>query len=189
MSLTADLYLSGMTLREVAEYLGMSQSGVAKRLDREGIKRRAYGTWSKRDDKDRFYEKMIPEPNSGCWLWLAGADQYGYGKFHLNGKKITAQRASYILHVGDIPQGHEIDHLCKNPTCVNPDHLRAVTKSENLSGRRSFNGSLTHCRRGHPLSGSNLRVETNGARRCLACVRLRRHERSKNGALSITEMK
>jgi hypothetical protein len=76
----------------------------------------------------RFDDKYIPEPNSGCWIWLGGADVLGYGRLWYKGKVCLAHVVSYELHRGvPVHTGFELDHLCKMPCCVNPDHLEAVT--------------------------------------------------------------
>lgn len=67
-----------------------------------------------------FESRVIPEPNSGCWLWAGGHDQDGYG--HMTGN-VKAHRRSYELHVGPIPMGVLVCHKCDTPCCVNPDHL------------------------------------------------------------------
>lgn len=129
----------------------------------------------------RFEEKFIPEPNSGCWLWVAGLNASGYGVF-FEGKKTRqnslAHRWAYKHFVGDIPDGLVLDHICGVRCCVNPDHLEAVTQSENLRRsdklRAHYNKrrTQTHCARGHPFSGANVYTyETNGKRYCKTCKR------------------
>ena len=87
------------------------------------------------DRVTRFWAKAIPEPNSGCWLWTGARDPKGYGlcRFPLGDAVILqrAHRVVYQIERGAIPVGLEIDHLCRNPSCVNPDHLEPVTRREN----------------------------------------------------------
>ncbi len=122
--------------------------------------------------QERFESKIMPEPNSGCWLWLGSLTHNGYGSIWANGRLKRAPRVSYELHVGIIPHGLEIDHLCRVRCCVNPDHLEAVTRKENA--RRGYYGQKTHCPQGHPYSGDNLYVRPNGkGRDCRKCKALR----------------
>jgi hypothetical protein len=128
------------------------------------------------EDIDRFWSKVDIKEKTECWNWLASDNGNGYGRFYIGGGKKNAKtdyahRVSYILSVGNIPEKLEIDHLCKNRRCVNPNHLEVVTRKENnlrsdsLSAQRA---KQTTCKRGHPLSGNNL-YEAGGRRLCRTC--------------------
>jgi hypothetical protein len=123
---------------------------------------------------ERFASKYVVMPN-GCWRWTSArqGDQR-YGVFQLrHHKQVMAHRLAYELFAGPIPSGYQIDHLCKNTICVNPEHLEAVTprvntlRSDNPPAR---NSQKTHCKRGHPLVAENLRVSP-GRRVCATCRR------------------
>lgn len=101
---------------------------------------------------EKFIERM---PFSGCWLWIGTMTEGGYGIFYLSKTDpVLAHRHSYQQHVGSIPQGLELDHLCRVKSCVNPAHLEAVTHRENVlrgQGVAALHAAKTHCVRGHPL--------------------------------------
>lgn len=82
-----------------------------------------------------FDEKWIPEPTSGCWLWIAYCNPSGYPRFWAGAGPVLAHRWNYERHVGPIPQGMTLDHKCETTTCVNPAHLRPMTSSENARRR------------------------------------------------------
>jgi HNH endonuclease len=110
----------------------------------------------------------------GCWLWTGTTSHGGYGSFRMDGRQQGAHRVAYVLFRGPIPDGLTIDHLCRVPGCVNPDHLEAVTMRENtLRGvsKVAQQARKTHCLRGHPLSGDNLWVR-GGKRFCRTCAAL-----------------
>ncbi|WP_033356238.1 HNH endonuclease signature motif containing protein, partial [Kitasatospora aureofaciens] len=93
-----------------------------------------------------------------------------YGQFNLHGRTYSAHRYAYTQLVGPIPDGLVIDHLCRNPSCVNPAHLEPVTHAENM--RRSEPAMRTHCIHGHEFTEANTYYRTpncDGVRQCRAC--------------------
>lgn len=136
------------------------------------------------DAAERFWSKVLF--TDSCWLWTACLIR-GYGAFQFGGRGVYAHRFAYEFCVGPILAGLTIDHLCRVPACVNPDHLEVVTLAENVMrgvGAPAQHARKTHCLRGHPLSGDNLRVSRNNrrgavARRCLICTRAQARERNR----------
>ena len=124
---------------------------------------------------ERIEQKFIPEPNSGCWLWIGSVSTGGYGLIGLNKKVRPAHRILYEQKFGPIPVGLEIDHLCRTRCCVNPDHLEAVTRRENIMrglGPSARQAKQTHCKNGHPLAGENLVINKGKygpMRQCKTC--------------------
>jgi len=125
--------------------------------------------------EQRFDAKYIPEPMSGCWLWTAAAHPLGYGKFYYKGGNYAAHRYAYERFVGEIPEGQEIDHKCRVPACVNPDHLRAVSHRLNtLLGNTvpAAHFAKTHCKNGHEFTAENTHIRRrDGTRMCKTCKR------------------
>ena len=124
--------------------------------------------------KDRFWKKVqIPQTDDGCWNWLGAKSPNGYGKGYDGNKVISAHRLAFILLRGPIPQGLQIDHLCRNRSCVNPEHMEAVSQRENLLrgiGTAAVNFKKTHCINGHEFTPENTKMD-RGWRRCRACAK------------------
>jgi hypothetical protein len=114
----------------------------------------------------RFWAK-VREDEAGCWLWTAYVNERGYAKYRISPRSVRAHRVAYEALVGVVPDGLELDHRCHVRHCVNPEHLRAVTHSQNLSNRLP----RTHCKVGHELAGTNLFVTVTGSRTCVECRR------------------
>lgn len=147
-------------------------------------------------DKEKIeefiFERAIPEPNTGCWIWTLGVNKNGYGKLKKNGKSLFAHRYVYEAMIGRIPNGMQIDHVCAMVCCVNPAHLEPVTCRENIRRAQKRNpesrvrlgkisqkrrDARTHCPHGHPYSGDNVRIASNKQRVCKTCMRERMRRR------------
>lgn len=120
---------------------------------------------------ERFWSKV--EKTDTCWLWTGSLASGGYGSFNYKYKHYRAHRLSYEQIRGEIPKGLVLDHLCRVRSCVNPDHLEAVTHRVNILrgiGGSAVNAKKTHCKNGHLLSGDNLRNRlTVPWRECRQC--------------------
>lgn len=145
----------------------------------------------KRNTLDEIFQRLRPDA-TGCLVWPGAATPLGYGKVRYAGDLWYVHRLMYVHHHGKIPDGMELDHLCRNPRCANPRHLEAVTASANCSRRvviqcpertrkrveaaRSLWQKVTHCKRGHPFDDANTYYPPRGRRQCRECARIRQRK-------------
>ena len=122
----------------------------------------------RRTPAERLWEKVDKQGPEDCWLWLASF-QGPYPSFSVNRKSVLAHRFSWELHNGPIKPGYTIDHLCRNPACVNPVHLDEVTMGENT--RRQPRYQSDTCQKGHKWTAENTYVDPNSLRHCRECTR------------------
>lgn len=144
--------------------------------------------------KERFYASVIPLAD-GCWLWVGGQGDDGYGKFWNGSAHEGVYRFALRVLRGVDVRGRDVDHLCRRPSCANPDHLEAVTHRVNLLrgiSPAAINARKTHCKHGHEFSPENTMLDNQGKRRCRRCdyernKRSRRRRGQKERVHPITE--
>ena len=134
---------------------------------------------------ERFWAKV--EKTDTCWIWIAalgGGHGYGMIRSPEGRKMLLAHRVAYELLVGPIPPGLELDHLCRNRRCVNPEHLEPVTHRENIlrgDSPPAHQVKITHCPRGHEYTAGNTYWQGR-KRSCLRCRRDRARRQSRRKA-------
>lgn len=131
----------------------------------------------------RFFRK-IEVKESGCWEWKGGFfHEKPYGQFSAFGKTLSAHRFSYEALRGPVPDKLTLDHLCRNPACMNPSHLEPVPAVENVmrgTGPHATNARKFECKRGHAFVESNIHYTTSGSRMCMECHRQKARRLRKN---------
>lgn len=134
-----------------------------------------------KSDAQRFWERV--QQTDTCWVWIGGKSAEGYGGFSVGSRPagtlrhVGAHRFAYELLVGPIPEGAHLDHLCRNTSCVRPDHLEPVSSWENIQrGKPSppvLNKQKTCCVHGHEFTPENTWRDRRGSRHCRVCMRAR----------------
>lgn len=133
---------------------------------------------------ERLRAAYVEDEETGCWVWQLSTNGRGYGRLWIGSRvdgtrrHVNAHRFAYELMVGPVPDGLHLDHLCRNRSCINPDHLEPVTQRENVlrgDAPAAHQARQVECKAGHPLSGDNLYVN-KGKRYCRECNKRRSAE-------------
>lgn len=134
---------------------------------------------------ERFWAKVDRRGDDDCWVWTSVSRRNGYAEIYKDGIKRQATQVSWEIYNGvPFPRGMIACHTCDNPPCVNPKHIWPGTNADNSRDARDkghltmvkardkwalMRRNMTHCKNGHPLSGGNLYITTNGSRQCKKC--------------------
>lgn len=123
----------------------------------------------------RFYRKTVMVGGTGCLLLKAAPNNSGYASFSMGSRDEleTAHRAAWLFEGREIPEGFDLDHLCKNRWCVNVDHLEPVSRKQNLNrGKQSSRRDVSKCRKGlHDWTEDNQYIDSRGKTVCAECRR------------------
>lgn len=131
-----------------------------------------YRLLHRNDPVARLMQK-VNKVDSGCWEWTGTMSSDGYGRFAVGRSTTTAHRAAYSILVVPVPADLEVDHLCRNRRCVNPEHLEPVTRTEN----RRRQARCGRCPKGHVYEDHGVYVGWDGKVRCKPCHKEREAER------------
>lgn len=130
---------------------------------------------------NRLVERLRNDEKTACWIWT-GSTNGGYGRIVIGSRSdgtrhaVSVHRLAYELFIGRVPNGMQLDHVCRNRSCCNPFHLDPVTAKENIRRSPIHNGSKTHCKRGHLFTKENTILFPNRKwRKCRACKNERQY--------------
>lgn len=161
--------MRALVLADAGERMSKANE-LIERVTRGAPKEMAVAT----DAEAKRFSKLV-QVTAGCHIWNGTKNSQGYGQFRARGKMYRAHRVSLVLAGVRVPSDKEVDHTCKNTSCVNPAHLRVVRKIENWEASdcpSRINRDKNTCLRGHKLDASNTKINSNGQRTCRACTRI-----------------
>jgi hypothetical protein len=149
-------------------------SGVASRRVRSEMRYKSIPQFTPEQSEQFWTSVEVPYQPSGCWIWKGSIGPKGYGRFSIRGHNYAAHRVSRQLLVSDVTPDKQLDHLCRNRLCVNPDHVEPATNRVNVLrgyGPTAINSSKTSCNRGHAYTPENtyLTPSRPGERACRIC--------------------
>ena len=140
---------------------------------------------------ERIESKIERVTESGCWIWTASCDTKGYGGICVDGEMRKVHRVVYEITTGAIPDGLQLDHLCRVRSCVNPYHLEPVECRENIrrgEGPTAKRMAQTHCIHGHELTGCNVYYAPS-RKQCRICRTCKNEQKRKLNAKKREAMK
>jgi HNH endonuclease len=127
---------------------------------------------STENNREYVLARAVVDEETGCWNWRLSLNWQGYGRASRSRGSTIAHRVAYEAFRGPVPAGLQLDHLCRNRACCNPDHLEPVTSRENTARSPvalcAVNGRKETCHMGHLLDGENLYL-WRGSRHCHTC--------------------
>ena len=161
-----EMVSAGAKYKDVAEAIGRSRQWVSKTARANGVRSRYDKSLTV---TERFWAWVEV---ADCWMWV-GTTEDGYGRFWDGERLWVAHRWLWTQLVGEVAEGLQLDHLCRNRACVNPDHLEPVTQTVNVRRGASVR---PFCKKGHPRSGANALPRRGGGSTCRTCDNARQRE-------------
>jgi hypothetical protein len=128
---------------------------------------------------ERLWPRFELKPDTGCWMWQGADNGKGYGQIWMNGRMRRVHRIAYLLTFGPLPADKQIDHLCRERACLNPEHMQVVSNRENVArgnGPGALAARTNRCKNGHEFTPENTYHYTHSqskgggpGRRCNTC--------------------
>jgi hypothetical protein len=177
---------AGLTCAECGQHFEPSRK---RKRQQTYCSRRCSGMAIRVPVEIRLQAKSILDPMSGCLLWTGCLNASGYGTIGIEGKSKLAHVVAFRTSGGTIPDGYQIDHLCRTRACIDPAHMEPVTPRENWRRGQSVGARAIRtggCGRGHLFDEGNTYIEKGGSRKCITCTKMHAARRSARRRAAIT---